>query len=1036
MAPPPIRNAALLLAAAGALAVPAALRAQERVELKIAATTDVHGRLRAWDYSTGRPDSLRGLSRVATIVDSLRRAARGRVVLVDAGDLLQGNAMTYVAGRVDSLAPSPVIAAMNAMQYDAAAVGNHEFNYGLDHLDRARSRARFPFLAANTRRLDGGRAFAARTTVTRAGVRVAIIGVTTPGSMVWDRDNLRGRLVVDDIVAAIPPQIAAARAEGADLVVVVAHSGLGELTSYDTVATGVATENAMFRVAQEVPGIDVMVIGHSHREMTDSLINGVLAVQARNWATSLAVATVALERVDGRWRVVAKGGETVQAKGWPEHREIVRAVERAHQGAMRYATTRVGSTTSSWRADSARVMDTPIIDLIQEVQKKVSGAELSIASVFSPTARFDPGAITVERAVDLYPYENTLRALRLTGAQLRAFLEQSARYWTVGRAADGTLGFEPARGIPGYNYDLLSGLDYVMDLSRPSGHRITTLTQAGREVADTDTFTVAVNSYRAAGGGGYDMLRGAPVAYEGTREIRELIVEEIQRRGTIEPSEVFVRNWTLLPPRPTLRILSINDFHGALERRPDGSWGNRGGAAEVATMLKDAATECAPVCTTVVLHGGDLFQGTPASNLAFGVPVVAILHEMGVAAGALGNHEFDWGQDTLRARMQQLRAPILGANVTYADGSDVPWIPNDTLLTVNGLRIGVVGIADPSTPFTTMATHVADLRFAEPEPVVRRHAAALRARGAQRVVLVTHTGAFCDRDAPDECRGEVVTLARALGPGVVDAIVSGHTHSEIRTVVAGTPVVQARSSGRAIGIIDLPLTENAPALRPEVRAVVSDSVARDPAVAALVAAAVEAVAAKVAAVIATTDVAWPREGAQFALGNLIADAQRAAGRGDVGVMNTGGIRAAITPGDITWGDLYEVQPFENRLMAVSVTGAALRRYLEGIVDGNSVRHHLSGIVIEYDRRAPAGRRVTRATLSDGSRLDDRRRYRVVMTNFLAAGGDGVSLSADAQVEEIGVIDLDAVARYLRALPNGRLVMTEALTAPRIREAGR
>jgi 2',3'-cyclic-nucleotide 2'-phosphodiesterase (5'-nucleotidase family) len=951
---------------------------------------------------------------------------------VDAGDLLQGNAMTYVAGRVDSLAPNPVVAAMNAMQYDAAAVGNHEFNYGVAQLDRALARARFPFLAANTRRLDGGRPFAGRTMVTRAGVRIAIIGLTTPGSMVWDRDNLFYHLAVDDIVTAAPREVAAARAEGADLVVVVAHAGLGELTSYDTVATGLPSENPMARVAREVPGIDVMVIGHSHREVTDSTINGVLVVQARNWATSLAVATVALERVDGRWRVTAKRGETVQAKGWPEKREIVRAVERAHQAAIRYATARIGTTTADWRADSARMKDTPIIDLIQEVQKRVSGAELSIASVFSLNARFEPGAITVERAVDLYPYENTLRSLRLSGAQIRAFLEQSARYWQVERGPDGTLRAVPARGIPGYNYDLLSGLDYVMDLAQPMGRRITSLSKAGRPVADTDTFTVAVNSYRAAGGGGYDMLRNAPVFYEGTREIRELIVEEIQRRGTIEPAEVFVQNWTLLPPRPTLRILSINDFHGALEKRPDGTNGNRGGAAEVASVLRQATDECAPACTPLLLHGGDLFQGTPASNLAFGVPVVTVLQRLGVVAGALGNHEFDWGQDTLRARMGQLGAPILGANVAYADSSDVPWIPNDTLVVVGGVRVGIVGIADPSTPFTTMATHVADLRFLDPEPVVRRHAASLRARGAQRVVVVTHTGGFCDRNAPDDCRGEVISLARALGPGVVDAIVSGHTHSELRTVVAGTPIVQARSSGRAIGIIDLPLAANEPPRRPEVRAVVSDSLVPDSAVAAIVAAATRAVAGRIGAVVATTDVPWPREGAQYALGNLIADAQRLAGRGDVGVMNNGGIRAAIAPGEVTWGDLYEVQPFENRLMVVTVRGDALRRYLEGIVDGTSIRHHVSGVTVDFDRNRPAGQRILRATMSDGTRLDNRKQYRVVMSNFLAAGGDGVSLSSDARVEELGIIDLDALVSFLKTLPGGRMTMTEPMGAPRIR----
>lgn len=241
--------------------------AQERVTLKVAATTDVHGRLRGWDYGSGQVDSTRGLARAASIVDSLRRVARNRVILVDAGDLLQGNAMTFVAGRVDSMAPHPVITAMNLMRYDAAAVGNHEFNYGLGVFDRAVQQARFPFLAANTRRLDGGHQYPGRTMVTRAGVQVAIIGVTTPGSMVWDRDNLRGRLLVEDILAALPAQVQAARAEGADVVIVVAHAGLNELTSYDTAATGLPSENPMDRVAKEVAGIDALVIGHSHREM-------------------------------------------------------------------------------------------------------------------------------------------------------------------------------------------------------------------------------------------------------------------------------------------------------------------------------------------------------------------------------------------------------------------------------------------------------------------------------------------------------------------------------------------------------------------------------------------------------------------------------------------------------------------------------------------------------------------------------------------------------------------------------------------------
>ena len=1042
IAPPALRRPATLLRrlvfvagpAALAAAVPAAVvHAQaQSVELLVAATTDVHGRLRGWDYFGNTADPDRGLSRAATVVDSLRRVARGRVILVDAGDLLQGNPLTYVAARVDTASPSPVVAAMNAMRYDAAAVGNHEFNYGLAHFDRARTQARFPFLAANTRRLDGGAAFAPFTIVERAGIRVAILGVTTPGAMIWDRDYLEGRLAIDDIVASLPAQVAAARAEGAEIVVVVAHAGLSGETSYDTVATGLGSENPMARVARDVPGIDVLVIGHSHREVADSTINGVLVVQPKNWATSVAVARVRVERRDGTAVVVAKRGEVIPVAGRREHRAVVRAVERAHRSAVRYSTAVIGRTATEWRTDSARLRDMPLIDLIQEVQRKATGAQLSVASAFTLDARIAPGPITVAQIAQLYPYENSLRALRLSGAQVRAFLEHSARYFVVREGAGGALEVGTDPRIPGYNYDILAGADYEIDLSRPMGSRITRLEIDGRAVQPADSFTVAVNNYRAGGAGGYAMLRGAPVVYESATEIRQLLIDEVRERGVLRPEDVHTVNWRLLPPVRSLRVVAVNDFHGALRKRPDGTSGNRGGAAEMAAMIIRARDECRPICTSVLLHGGDLFQGTPASNFSFGLPVARIFNALGFAAGALGNHEFDWGQDTLRARMADMRGPFLGANVTYADGRDVPWIPDDTLLTVGGLRIGVVGIADPATPRTTMPKHVADLRFQPTAPVVRERARALRARGAEKVILVAHLGGFCDRDDPDDCNGEIFDLARALGSDVLDAIVSGHTHSPVGTVVNGIPVVQARSSGRAVGVIDIPLTGTSAPRRPEVRSVTSDSITPDPAIAAIVAEVWAGVADRVNAFVVDATERLPRSGDQYALGNLIADAQRAAGRGDVGVMNNGGIRTEMRAGIVRWGDLHEIQPFENRLMVVRVRGDALRRYLEELVRGSGLRHHVSGVTIDYDPAAPAGSRLRRVIMADGRALADRREYRVVMTNFLAAGGDGAALSQDAIIEELDLIDLDVLVAYLRALPGGRLEPTDALKTPRIR----
>ena len=1031
----------------------------EVFDLVVAGTTDVHGRLRGWNYETNRPDSTRGLSRAATIVDSLRRVAPGRVVLLDAGDLLQGNSLTYVAAR-GSLpsAVHPVMAAMNAMRYDAAAVGNHEFNYGVPFEERTLKQATFPFLATNAYRAPGElrdvHAFSSWTMIERGSVRIGIVGATTPGSMVWDRDNLAGKIEIRDIVPDVRAAVEDVRSAGADVVLVTMHSGLSGASSYDTVATGMASENVAARVAREIAGIDLILYGHSHQEVGDTVINGALLMQPKNWATSVAVAHLALTRSGGRWRVGAKESRVVQSAGHAESRAVLAATDSAHAVTVRWVTTPIGRTPVAWRADSARVTDTPLMDFILSVQRRATGADLASTAAFSLDASLDPGDVTAARLQALYPYDNTLRAVRISGKQLRDYLEQSARYYRT--AADGTASVDP--DIPGFNFDVVSGAEYTLDVSRPVGQRVTRLDVRGKRVAVTDSFTMALNNYRQTGGGGFSMLRGAPVVYDKQEEIRQLLLDEVRRKGTITPDEYFERNWRLEPasavaalygqmrrqnrdegrgtsaparpanvparPRPAtrLRIIGTNDFHGALEPRPDNNGMRRGGAAYLATAIRRAAAACvAPACEWVLLDGGDEFQGTPASNLAFGRPVVAVFNSLGLSAGALGNHEFDWGQDTLRARMRDARYAILGANVRYADGHDVPWIRDDTLIVRGALRIGVIGVSTVLTPSTTRASNVANLRFLEPAPIVDSLAKRLRARGADYVVVIAHAGAFCDRNGATACSGEIIDLARALKEPV-DAIVSGHSHSLVDATVNGIPVVQARSSGTALGVVDLGPSGQSH----HVLDVIPDSLAPDPAVAAIVNEATARVAGLVNRPIATIATNLLREENQYALGNLIADAMRAAGKGDVAVMNTGGIRANLRAGPASYGALFEVQPFSNALYRLTVSGRAMREYLEKLV-ARRINVHLSGVVVRYDstRAAP---RITSARLTNGRELKDDATYVIVLNDFLATGGDGLGLASVAQRTEIlPMTDLDAFAEYLRAQPQP----VRASGAPRV-----
>jgi 2',3'-cyclic-nucleotide 2'-phosphodiesterase (5'-nucleotidase family) len=1037
--------------------------AARTVDIIVAATTDVHGWVRGWDYTGDREDSARGLTRAATIVDSLRATAPERVILIDAGDLLQGNPFAYVAARVAPDAPNPIIAAMNAMRYDAIAIGNHEFNYGLPYLRGAIAQADFPFLAANAYAPGGTRAFPAWRLVERGGIRVGIVGATTPGSMVWDRENLRGQVVVRDIVPEVRTAVAEARAAGAQVIVVSIHSGLTGASSYDTVATGLPSENVSARVAREVGGIDLLVYGHSHSQMADTTIGTTLLMQPKNWVASVGVARLTVAQSGNDVRVTAKQSRLIPVNGRAEHPAVVAATEAAHLRTRGYVTTPIGSTPVAWRGDSSRVTDTPIIDFILEVERRVTGADLASTAAFSLDASLDAGPISIAELARLYPYDNTLRAIRISGRQLRQYLEQSATYYRTLPA-----GGEPSGGaiidpsIPGYNFDVVAGADYTIDLGRPPGSRITTLTVRGRPVTDADSFTMALNNYRQTGGGNYSMLAGAPVVYDHQEEIRQLLIDEVQRRGTIRPEDYFVRNWRLEPaaavarayaemhrtarppatippgsaatppvggPTPAtdnsdaartqrrLRIISTNDFHGALDPRADAAGTRTGGASALASAIRRAQEECAPGCETLVVDGGDMFQGTPISNLSYGRGVVELFNLVGYSAAALGNHEFDWGIDTLRARMRDARFRIMGANVRYADGRDVEWIPDDTLITRGDLRIGIIGIATQLTPTTTRAGNVAGLRFDPPAPVVDSRARMLRARGANVVIVIGHVGGTCATNISVGCSGEIFAFARDLTEPI-DAIFSGHSHSALDTEVRGMSIVQARSSARAIAVTDLPIgpqpTWTGP--RAEVRPVFSDSLPGIRVVDSMVTRWRAAIGSRVNAPIARFATGMARGGSQHALGNYIADAQRWATKADVAVQNSGGIRTDLLPGQATYGTLYEIQPFSNFLMTASLPGSALRAYLERIVS-RPLNAHVSGVTVRYDPARPAGSRITSITMSDGRPLRDDATYTISLNDFMAGGGDELGLPPGATAPvPANIVDLDALIDYSRSRP--------------------
>src|SRR5881296_1448624 len=1007
----------------------------------IVATTDVHGRVLGWDYVRDVAGS-GGLSRAATVIETLRAQYPEQVVLVDAGDLIEGNLFAGYFAERDSQRPHPVVDAFNALQYDVATPGNHEFDFGTGVLARVTGAATYHYVSANIfKGASDTLVYAPHVVVTRGGVKIGITGFTTPGVMVWDRTQVGGRIRVRPIAETAPLALRGLDLAGVDLKVVLIHSGLNEPSSYDT--AGVGAENAALGLASiplPAPRPDLVIVGHSHKEMRDYVVNGVHFVQPRNFALSLAVVHVSLVKESGAYRVVSIRPELIPLATVAEQPRFVRRFTAAQERARAWAATPLGTAGPGFSARYGRVEDTPLLDFINEVQRRRAGADLSAAADFDLGAGLPEGEVRERDVSGVYPYENTLRAVRISGSQLRAYLEQSARYFRT---------YQPGRplindSVPGVNFDVVSGVTYTIDLTQATGQRIRALAFRGRPVAAADSFTLALNSYRQSGGGGYGMLQGARVVYDRGESIRDLLAAEIRIRAHLIAQGVYSPSWSLGPaearealrqaftpsaivvPRPDstlLRVLAISDFHGALEPQvwPWSAGRPVGGAAALKPWLDSLARGC--FCTTIRLDAGDEMQGTLISNYSFGRPAIAAMNAFGIDAAAIGNHEFDWSVDTLRARMAGAHYRFLAANISDSATTVMPaWAEPWTVIERGRVRVAVIGLALPETPVNTAPRNVRGLAFGDGAAAVRRVLPRARA-GADYVIVVAHEGAFCDR-AGGACHGEIVDLARGLDSGSVDLIVSGHTHSLVNTVVNGIPIVQARSSGAGIAVVDFLRGRQ---VRARIETPFADLVHPDDGVADSVRAYAGAVAALTRRPVARFEQELRRVADEYGLGRLIADAQRRIARSDVALVNNGGIRADVPAGAVTYGDLYRVQPFQNRLVRLAVTGSVLRDAVEHALarpDGRADAH-VAGLEAWYDPARPAGRRITRLRLADGAAVDDAHTYTLAVSDFLAAGGSGYAMLRNARQDDVGMTDLDALVQYLGDLRQPIAAPTDA-----------
>ena len=997
---------------------------QDSAHLVIVATTDVHGRATAWDYVRDRSYP-GGLVRAARPIDSLRAAYPDQVVLVDAGDLLQGDPFAAYFAQVAPRDPHPIVDVMNQLGYDAATPGNHDFNFGVPFLRESLRRASFRIVSANLENEPSGAPmFAQETVILRRGVRVGITGFTTPGVMIWDRNNVRGQVQVERIGSTAPAEIARLRRES-DVVVALIHSGMDGGSSYDS--TGVGPENVAATLATGLERPDLVVVGHSHRQMRDSVLNGVHFIQPKPFAQTLAVAHVDLVRDGAGWRVVRIRGEQIDLAPYEPPPSRFRRVAEAQDEVRIWAATPIAVATAAMPGTDARVEAVPLTTWINEVQRRAAGTDLASTAAFDTRAGLPSGEVRLADVAGIYPYENTLRGIRITGSQLQAYLEQSARYYVVD--STGKVGTNPT--IPGYNFDVVTGADYELDLSQPVGSRVRGLRVNGRDVSPSQTYTLALNSYRQEGGGGFESLKGATVVYDQNESVRELLVADLRRRGQIDPMQFNAHNWRLSPPaalasarlltRPPardtlqLRLITINDFHGALEPRVY-SWSDGrkvGGAAAVDAMMDSLAARCR--CTTLRLDAGDEMQGTLPSNLTYGRSTIEAFDRMGIQVAAIGNHDFDWSVDTLRARMRESDYPWVAANIFDSlTGQRPEWVTPWRMVRAGPYQVAVVGYITSETKEIVAPQNVAGLRFGSGYESIRDVVEAARADGPDFLVLLTHSGGRCDSLA---CAGEVFDLAQSLPPGAIDVIVSGHSHTLLDSERNGVPIVQARNNGTAIGVVDIIRTAaGTRRIDVDVQTVWDDQVTPDSAISALVARVVRATDSLSNQVI--TDIALPmtRTGDQYPLGNLMADAFRNVLRADVALVNNGGIRADVAAGPLTYGQLFTVMPFQNQAVRVTITGRQLREMAEASISASGPDAHVSGLRITYDTTRPPGQRVRDLRLANGKKPRDGDRYTLAVNSFLSAGQSGYTMLRAAPQTSAGMSDIELMEIYLRRLP--------------------
>nr|WP_245808550.1 2',3'-cyclic-nucleotide 2'-phosphodiesterase [Deinococcus hopiensis] len=588
----------------------------QTVDLRILETTDLHTSALGYDYYQDKPTGEFGLEYTATLVKQARDEKRN-TLLYDNGDLIQGNPLGDFVARVQPLGDGqlhPMHAAMRVLRYDAGNLGNHEFNYGLPFLQQVIAAAPMPYVSANTYKDDGKgqagenafspyliqRKIVYDTEGRPYVINVGVIGFLPPQIVNWDKANLDGKIVTTDIVEAARKYVPQMKAQGADIIVAVAHSGIN--ADYQPGQENVATE------LTKVEGIDVVLSGHSHQEfpgpvyksipgadLTKGTINGKPTVMAGFWGNDLGVVDLKLnyDRKTQKWTILEGTGairpiwdKTAKKSLVTPDPRIAAAVKKFHEGTLAYVRGKVADLTAPITSYWALVQDDPSVQLVSNAQTAyvkaaLAGTQYKDLPVLSAAAPFKAGGragasyytdiptgtLAIKNVADLYVYPNTVQAVLVTGAQVQEWLERAAGQFKQIDPSKAEPQALVDESFPTYNFDILDGVTYEIDVTQPSrynskgevasegAHRIKNLMFGGKPIDPNAQFVVATNNYRASGGGSFPGLTGKNIILQAPDETREALVKYFQEQKTVNPTAD--NNWKLTPiPGATLLYVS------------------------------------------------------------------------------------------------------------------------------------------------------------------------------------------------------------------------------------------------------------------------------------------------------------------------------------------------------------------------------------------------------------------------------------------------------------------------------------------------